>query len=615
VTRSQFCNPAIVRGRPGAYVFLWILALVVRGIFLWQIRQADVSGLLMGDAVGYDTWAQEIADGHWLGRGVFYQAPLYPYFMGAIYTLCGRSILALKLVQIVIGATSCVLLARSGRCFFPRYTDLLAGLLLAVYPVAVFFDGTVQKSVLDSFFVCALLAVAGGLRANPRARQWAAAGVVLGLLGLTRENALVFVPVLLGWLFLAWRHEPWWKRGRWSGSFLAGLAVVLLPVALRNQIAGGEFHLTTAQFGANFFIGNNRYADGFYSPLVWGHGSAKFERNDATALAEQATGRVLSPGEVSRYWTTRTLAEIREDPGHWLHLLSRKWLLLWNASEAGDTDDPYTYGEWSSLLRALNRGLHFGIICPLAVLGVCLTWPRRRKLWVLYALVLSYAVSVATFYIFSRYRFPLVPILLLFASAGMTCVWPAVRVRAPRAFVGAVAAAVVAVMCNQTLVPENETRGITHYNIAVKLAAQQSDPDRAMAHYVEALRLKPDLAVAHHNLAVLLLAQNRTEEAVTEFQQALRYRPDYPEAENNLGAALVRQGKLDEAITHMTVAVRLNPDYADAHYNLAVLLARQGKTSEAVSHLQAAVKLNPDSVRFRSALDRLQPVGPRSDVP
>jgi tetratricopeptide (TPR) repeat protein len=615
MTRSRFSNLPVLRSRFGAYAFIWILALALRGIFLWQIQDADVSGLLMGDAVSYDAWAQEIAGGNWLGHGVFFQAPLYPYFMGAVYTLLGRSLLALKLVQIVIGATSCVLLALSGRRFFPGNAGLLAGCLLAVYPVAIFFDASIQKSVLDSFFMCALLAAAGGLRESPAGWRWTATGVVLGLLGLTRENALLFLPVLLFWLFLAWRREPWAIRFRWSGLLLAGLAVVCLPVALRNQIAGGEFHLTTAQFGPNFFIGNNRNADGFYSPLVWGHGSAKFERDDATALAEQVTGRALSPGEVSRYWTARTLAEIREDPAHWLRLLGRKWLLLWNVSEAGDTDDPHTYGEWSSLLRILNRGFDFGIICPLAVLGICLTWPRRGELWLLYALALSYAASVALFYVFSRYRFPLVPMLLLFASAGLTNAWPAVRARATRAFVGVAATAVVALICNQALVPENETRGITHYNIAVNLAAQRGNPDRAMAHYVEALRRKPDLAVAHHNLAVLLLEQGLAEEAMTEFQQALRFRPDYPEAENNLGAALVRQGKFDEAIAHMIVAVQLNPDYADAHYNLAVLLEQQGKTGEAISHLETALKLNPASERFRLALDRLQPAAPRADVP
>src|SRR5262245_38493806 len=58
-------------------------ALVVRLIYLWQIRDAPFFTLLMGDSKGYDEWARRIAAGDWIGSDVFYQAPLYPYFMGA----------------------------------------------------------------------------------------------------------------------------------------------------------------------------------------------------------------------------------------------------------------------------------------------------------------------------------------------------------------------------------------------------------------------------------------------------------------------------------------------------------------------------------------------------
>jgi hypothetical protein len=81
---------------------------------------------------------------------------------------------------------------------------------------------------------------------------------------------------------------------------LAGLAVVLLPVALRNYAVGGGFHLTTSQLGTNLFIGNNPAADGSYVSLRPGRGSPEYERADATALAVQATGRSLTAGEVSR---------------------------------------------------------------------------------------------------------------------------------------------------------------------------------------------------------------------------------------------------------------------------------------------------------------------------
>lgn len=592
-----------------AYVLIWVVALVARALFLWQIKHAPVFTLLMGDAVSYDAWAQQIAKGDWLGSGVFYQAPLYPYFLGMLYSLFGKSLLAVRLVQIVIGATSCVLLALAGRSFFTPTVGLLAGVLLALYPTAIFFDCSIQKSVLDLFSMCALLATLGW-------RRWTAAGVALGLLALTRENALIFVPIVLAYLFISRRGELWSKRLRWAALFLGGLAVVLLPVAFRNLAVGREFHLTTAQFGPNFYIGNGKNATGRYQPLLWGHGSAKFERDDASMLAEQALGRKLSPAEVSQYWKDKALTEIRESPGRWLRLMAKKWALVWNVSELGDSEDQYTYGDWSMLLWLLNHLLHFGILCPLAALGVCLTWKQRDRLWLLYAMVFGFAASVTFFYVFSRYRLPIVPLLVLFASAGLACLCDAICEKRWGVIGAGVAAAVVAVIyCNRTMAQEAEIRATTHYNIAVNLVVQQAAAEQAIVQYREAVRLKPDFAVAHHGLGVLLARKGETAEAIDEYLQALRFRPDYPEACNNLGAALAREGKLTEAIINISEALRLDPDYADAHYNLAVLLANQGKIEEATSHLQTAARLSPGSETIRRALEELKQMRPQSEVP
>ena len=88
-------------------ILILVVAFVMRAVYLWQARHAPEFSLLVGDAVTYDGWASRIAGGDWLGEGVFYQAPLYPYFLGMIYALFGRELLAVRLIQIVLGAGSC----------------------------------------------------------------------------------------------------------------------------------------------------------------------------------------------------------------------------------------------------------------------------------------------------------------------------------------------------------------------------------------------------------------------------------------------------------------------------------------------------------------------------
>ena len=126
------------------------------------------------------------------GDGVFYQAPLYPYFL-AVCTRCSATARrSSAFIQAVIGAGSCVLLAAAGIALFGR--GELAGVLLAIYPSAIFLDGLLDKSTLVSFFTAALLHL---LSARHVRFREVLAGLVLGLLALTRENALLLTSSLL----------------------------------------------------------------------------------------------------------------------------------------------------------------------------------------------------------------------------------------------------------------------------------------------------------------------------------------------------------------------------------------------------------------------------------
>ncbi|HUI06499.1 MAG TPA: tetratricopeptide repeat protein [Verrucomicrobiae bacterium] len=623
-----------------AYLSVWVVALLLRMVYLWQIRRAPGFALLMGDAAVYDEWARQIANGNWLGSGVFYQAPLYPYFLGGLYAWFGRNLLAVRLVQVVIGACSCVLLAAAGRSFFKRSTGLLAGALLAVYPTAIFFDCSIQKSVLDLFLVCGLLAALGRVAERPRHRLWLGTGIVLGLLALTRENALVFVPIVLAWLFVRSCGDPWTKRWQWAGLLLLGLVMVLLPVGVRNLLVGGQFYLTTAQFGSTFYSGNGKEATGFYRPLPLGHAVAGSDREEATALAERAMGRRLTPSEVSHYWTARTLNEIRADVPHWLRLMWKKWLLVWNISEVGDTEDQYTYGDWSPLLRTLSRLLHFGILCPLAAFGVCLTWRQWKRLWLLYAMIPGFALSAIVSTMCSRYRFPLVPMLLLFVAAGLTYLRDVLRETRWRAiWTGLVTAAVAAVICNHPMLSEAVIRAGTHNSLGVYLIqagrvqegieqyrqALRLMPDfadarinladelqrtgqfkEAIGHYEQALRIKPNDPDAHNNLGIALARVGELNEAIERFQQALQIKPDFAEACNNLGLVLVHAGKIPEAISRYEQALRLRPDYPEAHCNLGVALEQAGRVQEAMGHYEQALRLEPGFVEARQRLARLR---------
>ncbi|HEY7285938.1 MAG TPA: tetratricopeptide repeat protein [Vicinamibacterales bacterium] len=586
---------------------IFAVAFALRLLHLLQIRSAPFFTLLMGDARSYDAWARQLAAGDWIGRDVFYQAPLYPYFLGVLYSLLGRDLFLVRIVQAAIGASSCVLLAVSARHMFSDAAGVVAGLLLAVWAPAIFFDGLLQKSVLDVFFVCLVVWIvartsncATGHPAR-KSRQavkpivpWLALGLAVGGLSLTRENSLVFVAVLAIWALLG--PSP----ARNAGLFFAGLAIVLAPVAIRNSRLGGGFYVTTSQFGPNLFIGNNANADGTYASLRYGRGAPEYERDDATQLAERAVGHRLSPGEVSSYWRDRALQFVTSRPGDWLALMSRKFLLLWNATEIVDTEAQETYAELSAPLRILGPVTHFGILVPFAALGLMLSWRRDERLYVLTALCASYAASVLLFYVFARYRYPLVPFLILFASgvapitAGVRSGIPHALIRNRRFATAAIVAVLLVIFCNWRIIPAGWMRAVSESNVGVALQAEQRYGE-AIDHYTRAIEARPDYAPALNNLASTFRAAGRTTEAIDTYRRALEAQPNFPDAEYNLANALLDKGATDEAVGRFESALRSIPDSPDIHNNLGTALAAKGQTEAAIREFQRALELDPNS--------------------
>jgi tetratricopeptide (TPR) repeat protein len=580
-------------GHAGMVLGIFAVSLVARGVVLLQLRASPFFPFYIGDAKGYHEWARRIATGDWVGQEVFYQAPLYPYFLGALYALGSDDLLFVRACQAVIGSLGCVLIADTARRLFSLKAGLLAGLMMALYPPAIFFDGLIQKSVLDLFFLAlALWLIVGAIR-QERKTPWFLAGLAIGALVLCRENALVFVFAILLWLVFTSRRRAR-RHLAFAVLFVAGLAAVLAPVALRNRLVGGGFYLTTSQFGPNFYIGNNEAADGTYSPLRPGRGNVKYERKDATELAQEALGRELSPSEVSRYWTGRALAYIQKHPSDWLALMLTKWWLVWNAIELEDSEDLYTYAGWSPPLWLLTRGWHFGILAPLAAWGLVVTWRDRRRLWLLYGMATAYAVGVAAFYVFGRYRYPLVPFLVLFAAGGLAGTVPFLRSARRRTVGAAVGVAVaMAVFSNWPTPFEKNLGAATRYSVANHLH-RADRVDEAERFYREALEINPNLAPAHTNLAEILRSSGRIDEAIDHYRATLRIQqsqgnPVDASVHYDLGLAYLDRRQAQRAREQLAIAMAKNPSWPGPVNASAWLLATDPDPS--VRRPEEAVRL------------------------
>jgi len=345
---------------------------------------------------------------------------------------------------------------------------------------------------------------------------------------------------------------------------LLGIGLVLFPVGVRNRIVSDEWSFSTFQAGPNFYIGNHAAVDGRYRPLVRGHETPAFERDDAIRLAEQDIGHQLTGREVSAYWMERAFEDIAAEPIRWLRLLVLKTAMVWSRYEVPDVESQYVVSDFSPVLRALGHIWHFGILCPLAVVGMVSTRRDWRRLWILYAMIASLAGAVILFYVLARYRYPLVPLLIPFAAVGLKNLhswFREGRIRLLLVRVGLLG--LVALLTNVPVHDERRLNALSYMNLGVA-TARSGDLPTATKYFRRAVTDHPSSAEANSNLAQVLALQGGFAEAIGHYEAALRAEPSLIGVEYNLGVALERLGSAEDALGHYRKALEHDPSDADA---------------------------------------------------
>jgi tetratricopeptide (TPR) repeat protein len=132
-----------------------------------------------------------------------------------------------------------------------------------------------------------------------------------------------------------------------------------------------------------------------------------------------------------------------------------------------------------------------------------------------------------------------------------------------------------------------------------------ADLARAEPAFREALRIRPDYAEAHSNLAIVLSGVGRFEEARYHFEAALRLDPNYAAARQNYAIALARVRRFEEAQRQVEAELKSDPAIAEAHDLLGNLLVARGQVRAAAAQYQEAIRLRPEFGRAHLDLGSL----------
>jgi tetratricopeptide (TPR) repeat protein len=566
-------------------------ALAVRLLYFAGMRDFPLFFAATGDTVEYSRQAQLILGGELLGRGVyFHSSPAYPYFIAAVKLATRGGFAAFRVVallQLLVSAGTAALTFFLGKRLAGTAAGVIAGLVYALSPAAVFYDG----ELLMDFLLPAVLAGAALLASTARWSLGRAAGLgaLVALGALARPSYLLLLaPAALAIWFMA-EGTSRVARVKYVAALAVAAAAIVALCAVRNYVVGRDFVLVSSNGGVNLFIGNNPQANGtFKAPGPW---PAHLEAS-STAYAEGKVGHPLKPSEVSAYFTREAFKYAVAQPGDYLTKVGRRLRLLASAYEIPNHMDFNFFRARSGVLKILP--FTWGVILPWALAGAVLAAPRR-KFWPALALLVVYLGSLATlFFVTGRYRFPAFPLLSVFAGAGAVALVDAARRRTAWKLAVGAAALAVGYVASYWPAPANVvvSEAYSYHHLGAVYASLGDDRAAARA-YEKAVAIAPEDAFSWNNLGLAYMRLDNVPAAKRALDQALARAPDNPDTLNSYGTLLLYQGRYREAERYVGGALARDPDNVAALVNYGIVLLAHGDLDGSLRTLERAAALDP----------------------
>ena len=353
---------------------------------------------LTGDEVSYHTIASALTDGKgYISRGNNTRPPGYPIFLMAHYLLFGQRFWPVWITQAFLGSLTVLLLGSIARRYFSGPVAWAAVVLAIIEPALVVSSARLLSECLSAFLLMLSVWLFQHVREKGTVGKCVGLGGALGVLVLTR-GVMIFFPLFL---FLGFLGKGAFRRhGRSIFLSIIAFFLVVSPWMIRNDRVYGVPLINAPQSGEVFYFANNPPEGKRFGVRI----------DDATVIF----ARSHFPDEVERerFLFKEGFKHLLKSPGNALRLWTIKFLMFWS---------PF---DWELLEKGRYNGV-YGFFLPFSLVGMVLLRRTVFSYWGLFAPVL-YSIGMAlVFYGSPRFRMPLHPFLILFASIPLALLWKA----------------------------------------------------------------------------------------------------------------------------------------------------------------------------------------------
>jgi 4-amino-4-deoxy-L-arabinose transferase-like glycosyltransferase len=370
----------------------------------------------VGDELHYHEWALRILGGQWARGTSFFTTPLYAYFLALTYWLCGDGILTIRLLNLLMGIGALILTYLTARCFLDHYASLIAAGLFGLCTSVIFYEWFPEKTSLVLFLTSLSFYSIAQAICKRRLTYWLLAGIFVGVASLGHMLLFVILPAV--WIHIAFNYEKA-KAAALKAIliFTGGVLLGISPATVHNWLQDGDFVLVASNGGQNFYVGNHtgNFTGEYISPPF---SVANIDNEEANFKheAERRSQRSMKPSEVSRFWFQQGWREIKQEPGL---ALKRFWNRLRWAAGAEEPSDTRTFELYQTRYRILGFPFWgFGLVACLGLAGLVFCLSNRAYL-VLSCTVLFFIIGISLFFVYGRYRLPLLIPLSIFAAVAL----------------------------------------------------------------------------------------------------------------------------------------------------------------------------------------------------
>jgi hypothetical protein len=227
---------------------VFVLALAIRLVNI-ALLKGDASFFAESDALGYWALGAELAkpETFWSTLlSMTYRMPIYPLLLASVQSTLGDVPRAVAVVQAVVDAGTCVLIAALGALLSPL-VGLISGILAALSLTLIIFSSQIMTDTLFLFWFALMLLAGARFLLRPTGLLALLAGVAGGLSLATRPAVALLLVAAIPVVFVASMTH---RRGLGPALaaavlFTIGAAAPIAPVLARNVIHYGSFALTS----------------------------------------------------------------------------------------------------------------------------------------------------------------------------------------------------------------------------------------------------------------------------------------------------------------------------------------------------------------------------------